>query len=82
MSLVDVALLVELDRDLVDDLVGALLADQGLHLLRLVGPNEVLGQDTLDRLQAFGDDLIVLRRAVVPEQILEHEHRHVRALLH
>ena len=47
--LVDVPLLVERDRHLVDDLQAAPLPDRGLDLLGLVGPDVVLGQDLLDR---------------------------------
>ena len=70
------------DAHLVDDLVGALLADQRLDLLGFVGAHEVLGEDALHRLQALRDDLLVLGRAVVAEQVLQHEDRDVRALLH
>ena len=44
-GLVDVPLLVEPDRHLVDDLVAAALPDHGLDLLGLVGAHVVLGQD-------------------------------------
>ena len=47
--LIDVALLVQRDRHLVDHLEAAALADRGLDLFRFVRPNVVLGQDFLDR---------------------------------
>ena len=79
--LVDVALLVERHAHLVDDLETAALADRGLHLLRLVGTNVVLGEDLLDRRQALLDHGLVVRGAVGPEQILQDVDWHVRAFL-
>ena len=79
--LVNVPLLVERDRHLVDDLQAAPLPDRGLHLLGFVGPDVVLGQDLLDRAQAFLDHRFVVRGAVAPQQIFQDVHRHVRTFL-
>ena len=79
--LVDVPLLVERHRHLVDDLEAAPLPDRGLDLLGLVGPDVVLGQDLLDRAQALLDHRLVVRGAVAPEQILQDVDRDVRPFL-
>ena len=78
---VDIPLLIQLDRHLVDDLVAATLTHLGLDLLRLVRPHVVLSQHLLNRFQAIEDDVLIIRRAVHAQQILKNIHRHIRALL-
>ena len=80
-GLVDVPLLVERDRHLVDDLEAAPLPDRGLDLLGFVGPHVVLGQNLLDGLQAVLDDRLVVRGAVAAEQIFQHVDRDVGPFL-
>ena len=60
LRLVDIALFVELHVHLVDDLVGALLANERLDFLGLIGAHEVFCQDMLDRVQSVGHHLFVL----------------------
>ena len=79
--LVHVPLLVERDRHLVDDLEAAPLPDRGLDLLGFVGPDVVLGQDLLDRLQPVLDHRLVVRGAVAPEQVFQDVDRDVRPFL-
>ena len=79
--LVNVPLLVERDRHLVDDLEAAPLPDRGLDLLGFVGPDVVLGQDLLDRAQPVLDHRLVVRGAVAAQQVLQDVHRHVRPFL-
>ena len=80
-GLVDVALLVQGDGDLVDDLVAAPLADQRLDLLPLVRADVVIGQNLLDLLEPLGDAGLVAGWAVAAEQVFEDEGGHVRPLL-
>ena len=81
LRLVDVALLVERHAHLVDDLETASLADRRFHLLGLVGPHVVLGEDLFDRAEAVFDNGLVVRRAVGSEQIFQDVDRHVGAFL-
>ena len=55
------------------------LLDLALRLRRLVGPDVVVRERVVDDLQPHLDRDLVGRRAVLPEQELEHEDRHVRA---
>ena len=53
----------------------------GLDLLGFVGPDVVLGQNLLDRLQALLDHRLVVRGAVAAEQVFQDVDRHVRPFL-
>ncbi len=56
-----------------------MLLDLGLGLLRLIGPDEVLGQCLIDDVQAGLDGGGVVGCAVLAEQELEHVDGHVGA---
>ena len=79
---VEVALLVQVRMDLVDDGVLAQLPDLGLDDLGLVGTHVVLGQDLADALHTLLHHLVVIGGAVHAQQVLEHEGGHVGAALH
>ena len=79
---VDVFVLVELCRHLVDDGVLTQLTDLGLDAFRLVGTHVVLAQDLAYALEPFFDGNVVVRRAVHAQQVLEHERGNIGAALH
>ena len=64
---------------LVDEAVTPLVHDHALGLHRLVGPDVVLGKGVVDDLEAHLDRDRVRGGAVLAEQELEHEDRHVGA---
>ncbi len=67
------------DLHLVDEGVPAVLLDLALRLGTLVRADVVVGQGVVDHLQPHLDRHLVGRGAVLPEQVLQHEHRNVRA---
>ena len=79
---VDVSVLVELGRDLVDDGKTAQLTDLGLNALGLVGTHVVIGENPADAIQALCHGFLVIGRAVHTQQILQHKGGHVGAALH
>ena len=52
------------------------------NLLRFIGPDEIIGQDSFDILHAPLDDLIVVGTAVLSQQKLENINRHIGAFLY
>ena len=78
---VHVALLVELDGNLVDDLKTAAFTDSGFDLFGFVRPNVIFGQNALHRTESVLDDDGVVRGTVIPKQVLQHVDRHIRAFL-
>ena len=64
---------------LVDEGVPPAVLHLALRLHRLVGADVVVGERVVDDLQPHLDRHLVRRRAVLAEQELEHEDRHVRA---
>ena len=79
---VDVPLLVERHRHLVDDLEAAPLADRGLDLLGFVGPDVVLGQNLLDGVAGPpGSPSSSLEAQYVPEQVFQDVDGDVRPFL-
>ena len=79
-GLVNVPLLVERHRHLVDDLEAAALADRGLDLLGFVGTDVVLGQNLLDGRSPSSITISIVRRTIAPKQVLQDIDGHVRAL--
>ena len=79
---VDVFVLVELGRDLVDDGKTAQLTDLGLNALGLVGTHVVISEDPADTIQALCHGFLVIGRAVHAQQVLQHKGGHVGAALH
>ena len=79
--LVRVALFIELDRNLVDHLKRAALADLALDLLGLVRAHIVLGQHTLDGFQPGFDGRGVVRCAVHAQQVLQNVYRDIGPFL-
>jgi hypothetical protein len=77
-GLVAVRLFVQRYADLVDNLVSAFFLDCGLDKPRLAAVDVVLTQDFLDRLDATLDRRLVIRRAILPQKILENIGRHDR----
>ena len=71
LGLVDVGLLVECGRDLVDDPVPPTLADRGLDQLGLVPVHIVLGQDLAHGVDAGPNGGLVVGRCVLPEQVFQ-----------
>ena len=67
---------------LVDEGVLALVLDQRLGLVRLVGPDEVRGERVVDHPQPGVDGGGVVGGAVLPEQVLQDEDRDVGPDLH
>lgn len=82
LRLIGVLFHVQPDGYLVDNGVRAALAQHGKYLLRLVRANVVVGKNALDGVDALGNDLRVVRAAILPEQELQHVYRHVRALFY
>ena len=76
LGLVDVGLLVEGDGDLVDDPVPTALLDRRLDQLGLVAVHVVLGEDLAHGVDAGLDGGFVVRRRVLPEQVLQDVRRH------
>ena len=81
LGLVDVVLVVERDRDLVDDLVAALLADGRLDQLGLVPVDVVVGEDLANGVDAGLDGRLVVGGGVLAEQVLQDVRRHDRVAL-
>ena len=76
LGLVDVGLVVERGRDLVDDPVPPALADRGLHQLGLVPVDVVVGEDLAHGVDARLDGGLVVGGRVLAEQVLQHVGRH------
>ena len=76
LGLVDVGPLVEGDGDLVDDPVSAAFLDCRLDQFRLAAMHVVLGEDLPHGVDAGRDGGLVVRRRVLPEQVLKHVRRH------
>ena len=70
------------DLHLVDEGVLALVLDQRLGLVRLVGPDEVRGDRGVDHPQPGVDGGGVVGGAILAEQVLQDEDRHVGPDLH
>ena len=70
--LVAVQLVVELDRDLVNDSVGALLPYGGFYHLRFVAMYKMPGDDFLYHLHTFFYGLWIIRSAILTQQVLQH----------
>ena len=79
---VDVFVLVELGRHLVDDGKTAQLTDLGLNALGLVGTHVVIGENPADAIQALCHGFLVIGRAVHAQQVLQHKGGHVGTALH
>ena len=65
------------DLHLVDERVLALVLDDRLDLVRLVGPDEVRGERVVDHPQPGVDGGRVVGRTVLAEQVLQDEDRDV-----
>ena len=79
---VDIFVLVELGRHLVDDGKTTQLANLGLNALGLIGAHVVIGEDPADALQTLCHGILVVGRAVHAQQILQYKGGHVGAALH
>ena len=79
--LIHIALFIQFDGQLVDDLVAAAFTNLGLDLLRLIGAHIILGQDALDVDHAGLNGRLVIGRAIHPQQILQHIDRDVGPFL-
>ena len=79
---VDVFVLVELGRHLVDDGKTPQLANLGFNALGLIGAHVVIGEDSADAVQALRHGLLVVGRAVHAQQVLQHKGGYVGAALH
>ena len=79
---VNVFVLVELGRHLIDDGKAAQFADLGLNALGLVGAHVIIGEDPADALQTLCHGILVVGRAVHAQQVLKHKGGHVGAALH
>ena len=76
LGLVDVGLLVECDRDLVDDPVAPAFLDLRLDQLGLAAVDVVLGEDLADGVDAGLDGGFVVRGGVLAQQVLQDVGRH------
>lgn len=81
LRLVDVVLLVERDRDPVDDAVSAALPDRGLHQLGLVPVHVVVGENLAHCVDPSLDRRLVVGCGVLAEQVLQHVRGHDRVAL-
>jgi hypothetical protein len=81
LGLVDVGFLVEGDGDLVDDPVPAALLDGRLDQFGLAAVHVVLGEDLAHGLDAGLDGGFVVRRRVLPEEVLQDVRWHDRVAL-
>ena len=79
---VDVFVLVELGRHLIDDGKAAQFANLGLNALGLVGTHVVIGEDPADAVQALCHGFLIIGRAVHAQQVLQHKGWHIGAALH
>ena len=79
---VDVFVLVELGRHLIDDGKAAQFANLGLNALGLVGTHVIISEDPADAIQALCHGFLVIGRAVHAQQVLQHKGGHVGAALH
>ena len=80
--LVDIAPVIEHDRHLVDDTEAAVLADLALDLLGLGAVDIVVADDILHLLQPLGDDLFIVRGAVLTQQVFQYVGRDRKVALH
>ena len=69
-------------RDLVDDLVGRVLLDRGLHRLALIGLDVLRRQCLPHETKPFADFLFVGRCTILAEQKLDHERRDAERATH
>ncbi len=69
--LITACLVIQVDGDLVDDLVAALLLDRGSHESGLVSVNVVLSEDVLDPFNSGVDRVFVIGGAVLAEQVFQ-----------
>jgi len=72
LGLIDVIFVVERHADAVDHLVPALFLDRRTYQARFVAVHVVLAQDLPDRINAGLDGGLVIGRAVLPQQVLQH----------
>ena len=79
---VDIFVLVEFGRHLVDDGKTTQLANLGLNALGLIGTHVVISEDPADAIQALCHGFLVIGRAVHAQQVLQHKGGHVGAALH
>ena len=79
--LVDITFLIQPDRNLINDLQAASLADGGFNLFSLVRPHIILGEDALHRSKAVLNHCRIIGGAIVAQQILEDIDGNVRAFL-
>ena len=79
---IDVFVLVELGRHLIDDGKAAQFANLGLNALGLVGTHVVIGEDPADAVQALCHGFLIIGRAVHAQQVLQHKGWHIGAALH
>ena len=72
----------ELDCDLVDDLVSAVLLDGRLDRLALIRLDVLRRQRLANKLQSLVDGVLVGRRAVLPQQKLDDKGRNPERRAH